>query len=405
MAVPQSPITNCWGSASTQRLEATHTTIHVGKPGLAYSHQAQLTSVGGRLYASWSLGIRDEEAPGQTAVFAVSDDEGESWSDWRIIALAERGEFADKVVVNSGLRSQGEHLIAYYGEYEYDQNGVNAEGIRTPTGAPRWDGKNFRTSTGALADIGPNAPHWDGCHIRTRTRARVSPDHGSTWSDPIDIFPRIATYHRPEATKSGRLILPGHATFPFTDDPAGLKDWTYSALVGLPPDFSDDTMGWRAGREARKDTVVHNEGSFFQTDDGIIHMMLRTESPRLWVAESADDGTTWAEPKMTAYTDNVCRPHFGRLADGRYFGMTCPDPATRGARTLAVLALSKDGTVFDRHFIVGDAPDSPPRQPGLFKHGRFGYPYFHNMGPWGFVIYSVSKEDIAVARFRIDQIE
>ena len=36
---------------------------------------------------------------------------------------------------------------------------------------------------------------------------------------------------------------------------------------------------------------------------------------------------------------------------------------------------------------------------GFHKGGRYGYPSFHIMGDWMFVIYSVNKEDIAMCRF------
>ena len=126
-------------------------------------------------------------------------------------------------------------------------------------------------------------------------------------------------------------------------------------------------MGWDYGREARDDPRVFNEGSFFQTDDGVIHMMLRSEADQLWVTESRDDGETWSEPLMTGYTDGICRPHFGRLDDGRFFGLGTPDPSNPWARTPAVLALSEDGVVFDRHFTVGDEPERPPTDAGAWQ--------------------------------------
>ena len=264
-------------------------------------------------------------------------------------------------------------MVAYVAEWEYD--------------APALD-ESGRLRVG-------NHEH----HLGTRTRAAVSTDGGESWSDPVDVMPRIASYHPPSPTTSGRLILPGHVTFPYTDDPAGLSGWTFAGLSGLPPDFVDDTMGWDYGREARKDARVFNEGSFFQTDNGVIHMMLRSESDRLWVTESRDDGETWSEPVMMGYTDGICRSHFGRLDDGRFFGLGTPDPSNPWARTPVVLALGEDGVVFDRHFTVGDEPERPPRMPGRGKRGRYGYPYLHVMDDTAFVAYSVAKEDIAVARF------
>ncbi len=374
-----SPITNLWGRVRPVRLDAEHRTVFRSVVGRAYSHQAQVTSLDGRLYVSWSLGVRDEEEPGQIVVFATSADQGLTWSEPSTIMDVRPGAHADWVAGSTGIRIHDGRLIAYVAEWEYGPLALD---------------ESRRLSGG-------NHDH----HLGTRTRARASSDGGASWSEPVDVMPRIATYHAPSATASGRLILPGHVTYPYTDDPAGLIGWTYSGLSRLPDDFVDDTMGWDYGREARNDPLVFNEGSFFQTDDGVIHMMLRTESDRLWITESRDDGGTWSEPLMTHYTDGICRVHFGRLADGRFFGLGTPDPSNVWGRTPVVLALSEDGVAFDRHFIVGDEPEQPPRVPGLGKKGRYGYPYLHVMGDMAFVVYSVAKEDIAVARFPLSDLD
>ena len=76
-------------------------------------------------------------------------------------------------------------------------------------------------------------------------------------------------------------------------------------------------------------------------------------------------------------------------------------PSTRTPRTPLVLALSEDGVVFDRHFVIGDDAQGVPRIPGYLKHGRYGYPFLVVIGDRATVIYSTNKEDINVARFRL----
>ncbi len=391
----QSPITNCWGRVTPKKIDVQHSNVFLGIDGASFNHQPQLTSFDGLLYASWTMGIRDEESPGEKVVFATSDDKGRTWSAPRTIAAPARGQFADRVLVNSGIRVHDGMLIAYYGDWEYSADALDGEGRL----------KNVETGHGTFYENIARAGHqrrpYANCigHLNCMTRARTSRDGGKTWSAPIDIVPRLASYHAPKATASGRLILPGHATFPYTDDPAGLTQWHYAGLANLPPDFCDDVMGWFFGRERRNDPVIYSEGSFFQTADGVIHMMLRTEVNWLAVSESADNGKTWSEPVKTGYTDNVARPCFGRLPDGRYFGMTTPSP--EGRRTPAILALSEDGVVFDRHFVLGDDAWRPMRFPGLNKGGRYGYPWLYVDGDFGYMIYSVEKEDIGIGRFRL----
>jgi hypothetical protein len=190
--------------------------------------------------------------------------------------------------------------------------------------------------------------------------------------------------------------------YPWTDDPGGLEGWTTAGIPGLPHDYYDDSEGFHYGRWHRGEAFDCCEGSFFQTDDGIVHMMIRTSEDVLAVSESRDDGESWSDPALTEYTDCRCRGHFGRLPDGRFFGLSCPNP-DRG-RTPMVLATSEDGVVFDRHFVLGGEPNVPPRMPGFHKSGRYGYPVLCASADRGFVIHSITKEDIAVGRFSLADI-
>jgi len=126
------------------------------------------------------------------------------------------------------------------------------------------------------------------------------------------------------------------------------------------------------------------------------------------VTESRDDGRTWSRPRLTGFTNSVSRSQFGRLPDGRFFCVNCPAPAREGAspstrtpRTPVVLALSDDGVVFDRHYVLGDEAQGEPRIPGYLKHGRYGYPFLAIANDTALMIYSTNKEDINVARFRV----
>jgi predicted neuraminidase len=172
----------------------------------------------------------------------------------------------------------------------------------------------------------------------------------------------------------------------------------HTGIPGLPGDYVDDPEGHVKVMRHRKGMVHVCEGSFYETDSGILRMMLRTrDAQRLAVSESFDNGDTWSEPVFTDYTDCHCRFHFGRLPDGRYFGVSCPAP--HSARTPLILAVSVDGDVFDHHYILGDEDNFLARIPGVHKSGRYGYPSYHIMEDIMFIIYSINKEDIAVCRF------
>ena len=126
-------------------------------------------------------------------------------------------------------------------------------------------------------------------------------------------------------------------------------------------------------------------------------MLLRSGTPWLWISESRDDGATWSEPNETGFADNVTKFHFGRLPDGRFYYVGCPDPEPRGGRSSLVLSLSEDGVRFVEHFILGDDEYDMKRE-GLHKGGQYGYPHTMLHGGYLYVIISRRKEAVQVLR-------
>ena len=377
-----SPISNRWGGVQVRNLDVLHRPIFRGRDGQAFNHQAQLASDGARLFATWSSCRLDEEEAGQQMLVATSEDDGATWGAPTVVAPARPGRYALSVVVSSGMRVAGGRLVAYYGEWERYEAGRNKE------------------REAERAANGRNT-------FNLRTEARVSTDRGHSWSAPVPVVADQFGFMPPMLTASGRLILPGHLTYAHTDDTTGLAGWRRSGLPGLPADYVDEWYGHGKGAALLDTPHRFNEANFFQTDDGVIHMMLRNENGvRMGVTESRDDGATWSTPRLTDFSNSVSRSHFGRLRDGRFFCVNGPTPpaqgvapSTRTPRTPVMLGLSTDGVVFDRHYIIGDDAQGEPRMPGFLKHGRYGYPFLLEAGDHGYVIYSTNKEDINLARF------
>lgn len=382
-----SPITNRFGEVAPVRLNVDHRAVFRGVAGAAFNHQAQLAFDGERVYVTWSSCGVDEEEAGQRMLVATSDDLGATFGTPIVVAPSRPGRHADSVVVSSGMIVRGDALVAFYGEWE------------------RYEARRSKENEAARIAAG-------GHHVfDVRTEARVSRDRGATWSAPTVVVRNQFGFMPPAPLASGRLILPGHLTSAWTDDPSGLSGWTRTGPPGLPADYLDDWYSRAKGAALLGLPHHFNEANFFQTDDGVVHMMLRNENnTRMGVSESRDDGRTWSRPRLTGFTNSVSRSHFGRLPDGRYFCVSCPTPpragaapSTRNPRTPVVLALSHDGVTFDRHYVLGDDAQGEPRIPGYLKHGRYGYPFLLAMGENALVVYSTNKEDINIARFRLPE--
>ena len=377
-----SRITNRWGQACTTAVPTREVTIFAGHEGARYSHHHQLTALNGVLYATWSNAAIHEDSPGQHVMIATSDDLGDTWSEERVLVGPIAGEFEDAVLNATGIHVHDGRMVAYYGHYDYNKDGLRLLYEQTT-------GLNGKADTSVS---------W---HQDVYTGILVSDDAGETWQDAGRIAGFIS-YIQPHRLRSERLVLPGQMRHPWTDDPFGVEGWTIASIPGLPDDYVDCSQGFHFGKQFRGDKFTCSEGSCFETDDDVVHMMLRSEINKLVVAESHDDGVTYGEPELTDYTDANCRFHFGRLPDGRFIGLSCPSPRATDFRTPMILATSDDGVVFDTHYVLGDEPNRPPRANGIQKFGRYGYPSFYLLGDNIHVIYSIGKEDIATMRVPLD---
>ena len=367
----RSAITNCYKpDAARLRPHVEQAFLYRPQTEWTYSHHPSLAWFNGRYYAMWSNGRKDEDAPGQRVLYSTSED-FVNWTEPVPLVDTQMGEHSELVLTAGGFYSHGETLTAYFGQWEYRSE--------------------------ALA--GGSRPVFDTAHRNVRLNAITTGD-GAHWGPIIDTGLPVVSNHPPTATRSGRLILCGHTAYPFTDDPAGLTGWRMAGIY--PPDMGpglfDDSEGFRLV-EARTKWPGGGlcEGSFFQTDDGALHMLLRSGTDRLWVTESRDDGQTWSAPVPTDFTDNVAKFHFGRLPDGRFYYVGNPDPKPRGRRNPLVLSLSRDGVRFDTHYILADA-EYAAAQPGLHKGGTYAYPHTLIHDGCLCVIVSVGKESVLALR-------
>jgi hypothetical protein len=327
-----------------------------------YSHHASLTFFKGRFYAIWSNGRQDEDAPGQRVLMSTSAD-FHAWATPRpLVDSVKDAQGVERVLTAAGFHQHEGMLVAYFGNY------------------------------------GPNKE-------TTRLEAVTTTD-GEHWSPVRDIGIPICPNHGPQRTVSGRLIISGNISFPYTDDPTGLTGWHMTGIYpkDMASTIKDDPASFGSVARRQGWPVALCEGSFYQTDDGVLHMLLRNtgrqSANRSWITESRDNGSTWSEPALTDFSDCNAKFHFGRLPDGRFYYVGNP---LAGGRTPLALSLSRDGVHFDRHFILGET-HYERRKPGLHKGGEYGYPHSIIHDGRLYVIVSRQKEAVEVLRVALDEL-
>jgi hypothetical protein len=328
-----------------------------------YSHHPSLTFFKGRFFAIWSNGRQDEDAPGQRVLLSTSAD-FHRWAAPRpLVDSVQDDQGVQRVLTAAGFHQHEGTLVAYFANYGPSKETTHLQALTTT------DGEHW----GPVQKIG----------------IPVCPNHG------------------PQPTASGRLVISGNISYPYTDDPAGLAGWRMTGIY--PPDMAaaikDDPSSFHEVARHQAWPADLCEGSFYQTDDGVLHMLLRNTGKRyahrLWITESRDNGATWSEPAVTSFSDSNAKFHFGRWPDGRFYYVGNP---LAGNRTPLVLSLSRDGVRFDRHFILGEQ-HYERRRPGRAKGGEYGYPHsiFHDR--YLYVIVSRQKEAVEVLRVALAELD
>lgn len=169
-----------------QHLHIERSMIYVPDTSWFYNHHASITFFENKFVAIWSDGMKDEDKPGQRVVFATSTDFFH-WNKPQILATPSLYKNDTlNVLTAAGFYQFNDTLVAYFGEYS-----------------------PYKTNTHLWAKTSTDAEHW---------------------SDAIDMHVPVNPNHGPQKINSGRLIISGNFTFPYTDDYRGLSGWKMSSF-------------------------------------------------------------------------------------------------------------------------------------------------------------------------------
>ena len=360
----QATITNSpapMGSAVVPKLKVERAWVYVPQNNWFYSHHQSIVHYRDRFFAIWSNGLFDEDSPGQRVMCSYSKDFHHWSAPKQLAAPAFYRKDTLNVLTAAGFHVYKDTLVAYFGEYSPHKENTELSALYTTDG-----------------------------------------DH---WSSPIKLNVPVNPNHGPQPTHSGRLIISGNFVFPYSDDPSGLRGWKITSFY---PDslYKEDNPDTFEKPSISMGYPPLCEGSFFETADHVLHMMLRSTDDgwkgHLWLTESRDDGANWSSAAETPFTDNDSKFHFGRLANHDFYYVGIPDTLNRSKRSPLVMSLSRDGIHFNRHFLIADEPYKLIKA-GLWKEGEYGYPHSLVYNGFMYIIISRMKESVEVIRFPIGQ--
>ena len=131
-----------------------------------------------------------------------------------------------------------------------------------------------------------------------------------------------------------------------------------------------------------------------------------SKSRRNYVSFSYDDGKTWTRPTRTSFPDACARSNAGKLPDSQLYVINnvLPLSTKKGGRALLAVSLSRDGLNFDGMAVIRFLPPQQ-RFEGRSKSVGYAYPHSVIADNYLWVIYSVNKEDIEIARIPLSELQ
>ena len=331
----------------------------------AYSHHGYITAFKGKLYAMWSSGHMHEDDLGQRVMYAYSSD-FYSWSEPVPLADSIMGENSECYLTPMGFFVDEDTIIAYYRAAEYNYDDLENGYTMRPTGSYSLASSKvyFKTSKDGIS--------W-------------------TEAEPISIYNAGVTQSR--RNRFGRWIWSGSTGVIYSDNTNGTSGWHSSSIAS-----EDITAALQNG------AVQLCEANWYQTDDYVIHLLMRSNSGYLWQSESYDNGESWSAAYPTRFTDDNTMCYFGTLPDGRYYYIGSPLYSGSNNRAPLMLCISENGYDFDEQYIVCDE-DYSLIQNGYAKGGIYGYPECAIYDGYIYIIYSLGKEIMQVTRIKLDDIK
>lgn len=325
--------------------------------GYYYNFYPEIIRYNGLFIVSWCSGRRNEDDFGQRIMTSYSTDLV-SWSAPVILFdPAEAGD-GNGAFINSGFTVYGGRLYAY--------------------------GYVCRT-TGA--EPGKNSTLSDPVYF-----FRCS-DDGMQWGDMTRTV-RSSCYNSKKLL-SGRFLTFGRGSLTsYTDRETG--------NTGMGLGWNDAAIDMADAIKRGAGTLM--ESSFYQTDDGVVFMMFRTNTKKLWCSISCNEGESWSKVYPTGFTDAISKSRFGRLPDGRIFYVGNPFYDAGFTRNPLMLCISSDGLNFSEQYVLRNEKDYRMKVDGLFKEGDFGYPCVITDDRYMYVFYARRKETLEITRVALKDI-
>jgi len=342
-------LTVATGTETVTVFKATPTSDH-------YCNGIVMVGFKGYLYCQWQSSDTNEDSPDTWVAYSRSQD-AKSWTAPMKLALP----FNSCYCTSGGWWVNGDTLVAF----------VN---VWPTTLIPRGGFAYYTKSTDGIT--------WSNLK-------QVTMSDGTVMKGVFEQDPHVLP--------NGRIInavhfQPGLLISPvYTDDKVGYRGWkkgTYTPLA-----YTGDVT-----REI--------EPSWFWQRDGSAVMVFRDQTSTFYklASKSTNNGQTWSTTVLTDMPDSRAKQSAGNLPDGTAYMVH--NPVTNKNRYPLAIALSQDGQLFDRAFVLrkGGSDLQAQLYTGTAKTLGYSYPKSTVWNGYLYAAYSTNKEDVEFTRIPLSSL-
>ena len=346
-------------SKSKLNIETARIFTPSGSSGWYYTHHPFITKFNGKFYAFYSSGRVNEDDCGQRIMMATSS----NFTNWNVSVLVDsiQGEASELVCYCKGCYVYNNTLTVFFQDYEYAASTLRKNADGTP-----------------LRPLEENAVR------NQRGVFYLQTADGVHWSDPISMGTVYGGNLSPVALQSGKLMWAGYGSLSISSDPTAIGTWSNTRLQ-------------LDSSSARPNLIT--ESGFYQTKDGVIYLMSRTNDEYTYIAASFDDGASWTDMYPSKFVDTSNKFEMGTLPNGKYYYLG----GISKKRSEIILMVSSDGVHFNTWYYLADGSYTPLKT-GLYKTGTYGYMTSYFDSEYMYVIYSLYKESLEILRVPLNQI-
>jgi len=270
---------------------------------------------------------------------------------------------------------------------------------------PHWNPVLFKAPDGRVHlyfKTGPSPRDW-------KTWRVISTDEGSSWSDPEALDSKGDSYGSGPVKNKAIILADGTCLAPNSYE--GEDVWSVFVDLSkdggttwkhMPPVIYEELEKLESVEASQPpegvDPVSLNSRGFIQptlweSEPGIVHMLVRSTFGYVYRSDSEDGGRTWAPLYRTELPNNNSGLDLVKLSDGTLVLAFNPVPDNWGARTPLSLAVSLDNGETWPHLLEIES-----------EAGEFSYPAIIKTGRGIAVTYTWNRERIAFWHGSIEQI-